>query len=169
MAQPILLNSCARATSAAESRFRIDAPIAPARASRVIALDEGSVEVVANAATQPWRTARFYACDGGAAAGAAADPDDLTMTLLDGTAARLGEELDGVDVTVMVASNDDGAAAASCIGLACSLRGVTTAGLVLGAGSGVSGALTALRPFARVLLVPAEPDDLVHLLTALRA
>ena len=49
------------------------------------------------------------------------------------------------------------------------LWGITTAGLVLGAGSSVAAALTALRPYARVLLVPAEPEDLVQLLTAWRA
>jgi hypothetical protein len=169
MARPILHNSCARATTAAESRFRIDVPIAPCRAARVIGLDDDSVQVVADAAHEPWRTARFYACDDTAEAADLPDPDDLRLRELDRGGMRLGDELEGVDVTVMVASNDDGAAAASHIGLACSLRGITTAGLVLGSGSSVAGALASLRPYARVLLVPAEPDDLVHLLTALRA
>ncbi len=167
MARPVLLNSCARATTAAESRYRIDVPIAPCRAARVIGLDGDSLRVVEDAAGESWRTARFYTCLGTAAD--LSDPDDLTMQTIDGRPARLGQELDNVDVTVMVASNDDGAVSASHIGLACSLRGITTAGLVLGAGSSVAGALTALRPYARVLLVPAEPDDLVQLLTALRA
>ena len=35
-----LLSSCARAASAQESRYRIDKPIAPSRAGRIIALDE---------------------------------------------------------------------------------------------------------------------------------
>ena len=40
-----LLSSCARAATAAEARFRIDRPIAPSRAGRVVALDEPAAEV----------------------------------------------------------------------------------------------------------------------------
>jgi hypothetical protein len=69
----------------------------------------------------------------------------------------------------MVAASDAGAAAAESIGRACTSRGIMTAGLILGDDAHVSRALAALRPHARVLIVPAEEDDLVQLLTALRA
>ena len=39
-----LPSSCARAASAEESRFRIDRPIAPSRAGRVVALDARAAE-----------------------------------------------------------------------------------------------------------------------------
>ncbi|MER6923056.1 hypothetical protein ABT314_29515, partial [Streptomyces spiralis] len=39
------VSESARAASAAESRFRIDVPIAPARAARVVALDERTPSV----------------------------------------------------------------------------------------------------------------------------
>jgi hypothetical protein len=44
-----------------------------------------------------------------------------------------------------------------------------TAGLVLTPGRLTSDALMALRPAARVLMVPADEDDLLELLRAIRA
>jgi hypothetical protein len=169
--RPTLLNSCARAATAAEARFRIDYPLAPSRATRVIALDDAAAEVVGRVAAQPWATARFYTCDGGSfvPTGDGAAPDDLRLRTTDGAEVVLRDELEGVDAAVMVASSDSGAGAASSIGLACSLRGIMTAGLVLSAGTQVATALTALRPHARVLMVPGDEEDLVQLLTALRA
>jgi hypothetical protein len=60
-----LLSSCARAASAAEARYRIDRPIAPSRAGRIVALDEGAAEVVARTAQLEWANARFYVCEPG--------------------------------------------------------------------------------------------------------
>lgn len=167
----LLLSSCARAATAAESRFRIDTPIAPSRATRVIAIDDESAPVVRRAAERRWVSARFYTCEGqfSPSRSNGSSVDGLRLRAMDGAAALLGEELAGVDVAVMVATTDEGAAAASAIGGACTLRGIMTAGLVLSDGVGVSAALSALRPHARVLMVPAEEDDLSELLTALRA
>lgn len=169
--RPILLNSCARAATAAEARFRIDVPLVPSRATRVVAVDAAAAAAVREVAGMPWANTRFFTVepghDGVSADGAA--PDDLLLRTMDGRQAVLGEELADVDAVVMVAASDEGAAAASSIGLACTLRGVMTAGLVLVDGVGVGGALTALRPYARVLMVPADEDDLAQLLTAIRA
>ena len=52
---------------------------------------------------------------------------------------------------------------------ACKVRGIMTAGLVVTPGRLTSEALFALRPYARILLVPAEEDDLTELLAAIRA
>lgn len=169
--RPTLLHSCARAATAAETRFRIDAPIAPSRATRIIALDQGAAAVVRNVAAQTWATARFFTWDGppGSANGHGQADDALVLRSTEGRVVLLGETLAGVDVAVMVAAGDTGAAAAESIGRACTARGIMTAGLVLGDAVHVSRALAALRPHARVLMVPAEEDDLVQLLTALRA
>lgn len=168
---PTLLNSCASATTAAEARFRIDAPIPPSRAGRVIALDEEAAAVVGRVADLPWANARFFTCRDRlrAADGNGASVDGLPLRGMDGSVTPLGEQLAGADVVVMVATTDDGAASASVIGAACTLRGIMTAGLVLSDGISVGAALSALRPHARVLLVPAEEEDLSELLTALRA
>lgn len=169
VSRPILLNSCARAATAAEARFRINAPIAPTRATRVVALDEGAVPVIRNVAGMAWQGARFFIApppttpngDGGVA--------DVALLSLDGTQTWLSDELTGADVAVMVATANDGAAMASAIGDGCTLRGIMTAGIVLADGRDTDAAVSALRPHARVLLVTRDENDVAEVLTALRA
>ncbi|WP_291413649.1 hypothetical protein [Actinophytocola sp.] len=178
--KPILLNSCAKAATAKEARFRINAPIAPARATRVVALDAAAAPVVRRVAEQEWADARFFTArpPRGNGAGHLAD---LVLVGTDGTESRLSDVLTGADVAVMVATDDDGAEAASAIGDACTLRGIMTAGLVLAAGHGGAGgpgysvdghagaAVSALRPHARVIMVTYDEHDVSEVLTALRA
>jgi len=159
------LSSCARAATAAESRFRIDAPVETRRA-RVIALDEPAAEVLRSVAALEWASARFFVCD--TVGSGAVTADDVLLRGIDGSPAALSAELDGVHVVVMVATEDSGADCAYAIGKACWERAVMTAGLVLGDGSQTRGAVAALRPHARVLLPTADESDLVELLTALR-
>jgi hypothetical protein len=167
---PILLNSCARAATAAEARFRIDRPIA-GRAARVIALDDGAAAVVRRVAERPWRGARFLAF---AAAGAGAHEGngatgDIALRVTDGSDSRLSDELADADVAIVVATSDDGADAAFAIALQCQERGIMAAGLILGERLEVSRAVSALRPYTPVLLVSDDEGDLPELLTALRA
>ncbi|MFC0106132.1 hypothetical protein [Kibdelosporangium aridum] len=164
--KPILLNSCARAATTAEARFRIDAPIAPARATRVVALDHAAEVVVQRVAQEPWADARFFTCKSPAGNGHVAD---LVLVAPDGSRSRLSEVLTGADVAVMVATVNDGAAAASAIGDACTLRGIMTAGLVLASGHDAGAAVSALRPHARVIMVTYDEHDVSEVLTALRA
>ena len=164
--KPILLNSCARAATAAEARYRIDVPIAPSRATRIVALDAGAVDVVRRVSIMPWASARFLVSET-----PPHDPADglaeLGLWTVDGTPTELGDELAGVDVTVMVATSDDAANAASVVGAACTVRGIMTAGLVLG-GSEDHGAVSALRPHARFILVTDDEEDVPEVLIALR-
>ena len=168
--RPILHNSCAQATTAKETRFRIDAPIRPARATRVVALDGAAEPVVRRVAAQPWADARFFAARNGNGSASLAD---ITLVGTDGTPARLSDVLTGADVAVMVATasaNDtDGAAAASAIGDACTMRGIMTAGLVLSTGQDSGSSVAALRPHARVIMVTYDEHDVSEVLTALRA
>ena len=53
--------ACARAASAAESRFRIDRPIRPARAARVVALDPVAEGVARRVSAGPWAAASTIA------------------------------------------------------------------------------------------------------------
>lgn len=160
-ATPILANSCARAATAAEARYRIDAPIVPSRGARVIALDDGAATIAARVAGQQWASARFLVCEAG--------PDALQLRGIGGPCADLAEHLDGADVVVMIATQDAGAACAYEIGRACWERSIMTAGIVLGDGSDAEHAVAALRPHARVLLPSGDESDVVELLTALRA
>jgi hypothetical protein len=168
--RPILLNSCSRAATAAEARFRVDRPIAPSRATRVVALDEGAEPVVRRVAEQQWSAARFFTCKSATLlAETDGDVADVVLRCTDGSESRLSEELSGADVAVMVATANDGAKAARAIGDACTLRGIMTAALVLADGREAAAAASALRPYARVLMVTHDELDLSEVLGALRA
>lgn len=161
------LSSCARAATAAEARFRIDRPIAPSRAGRVVALDDRAAAVLNQTATLEWANARFYVC---VSAGDGAD--GVVLRTIDGGPVTLADELASASVVVMLATNDTGADCAYALGKACWERGIQTAGVVLGngtdEGTAAAAAVAALRPHARVLLPSADETDVVDLLTALR-
>ena len=145
--RPILASSCARAATAEEARFRIDRPIGGRRAL-VVALDDGAADVVDRVAERPWGAARFFRT-----------PDIPAVT----------DELADADVAIMVATPDADAGAASAIAQACARRGIMTAGLILGERAEVAAAVSALRPYARNLMVTSDEDDVAAVLTALRA
>ena len=167
---PTLLNSCARAATAAEARYRIQAPIAGVRASRIIALDDRAAEILRRAAELPWTgDAHFLVYESAASVNGLEDaPVDATLTTADGQETLLSTELDGADVAVMLATNDDGAQAAEVIGQASFARGVMTAGVVVAEGGMADRAVAALRSDAMVLVVTKDEEDLPDMLTALR-
>jgi hypothetical protein len=172
---PTLLNSCARAATAAEASFRIDRPI-PGRSARVLALDDGAAEIVGRVAERSWGGTRFFTPADGEPAdveptggeGNGAGPD-LAVRALDGSRCRLSDELADADVAILIATADDGAGLAATIARACAQRGVMTAGLILGDERETGAAVSALRPYAPVLLVTDDEADLSEVLTALRA
>jgi hypothetical protein len=168
--RPTLLNSCAWAATAAEARFRINTYIVPTRHTRVVALDAGAVPVVRRVSEQPWADAKFFIYEPGPASvshnGGSAE---IRLRRLDGSDTRLTDELTGAGVAVMVATADDAAAGATAIGDECTIRGIMTAGLVLGEQRHVGAAVSALRPHARVLMVTADEHDVSEVLAALRA
>lgn len=167
--RPTLLHSCASAATAAEARFRIDAPVDVRRAACVIALDPGAAELTAEVARLPWQGATFLRCDGGPDVSGNGHGQDPVLRTADGTEQRLHEVVDRADVAVMVATDDDGAEVAAAIGQACWDRRVMTAAIVVDRDHGLGAAVRALRPHAQVLLVSRDSDDLVELLSALRA
>ena len=170
--RPTLLNGCAQAATAAEARFRIDRPIG-GRSARVIALDEGAAEVVHRVADLPWGGARFLTYAGRTAPasgnGSNTSSADILLRAADGSGTRLSEELTDADVAIMIATAEAGPEAASAIAQACALQGIMTAGLILGDRLEVGAAVSALRPYARVLMVTDDEDDVPAVLTALRA
>ena len=165
--QPILANSCAMAATAAESRYRIDARPQPPRNTSVVALDEGAMAVVRDLAGQEWNAARFLGC--AEVADGDGDFADLQLCTVDGESVRLSDELARADFVMMIATEGRGAAAAATIGDACTLRGIMTAGLIVGTNGESGAALTALRPNARVLLVTGDERDATELLAAVGA
>ncbi len=167
--RPTLLDSCARAATAAEARFRVAYPNSLQRASLVIALDDGAETVVRAAAQHDWAGARFLTYVEPVSA-VGAGPGGAIVRGEDGSESLLGDELGDADVVVMIATSERSAEAASIIGTASFARGIMTAGCVFGAGDAAdSGVVTALRPYASVLVVAADDDYVMEMLTALRA
>ena len=162
----------ARATSAAESRFRIDAPNSQPRAVKVIALDDASERVVKRIAQAPWRRATFFTSRGEDAPRGASS---LQAWLGDvaGRALDLLEEIATADLVVMVAAAGGSPPAASVIGEACALNRVMATALIVDARSQSDAALSrtlgALRPYASMLVVADGEDYIEAMLQALRA
>jgi hypothetical protein len=161
--RPTLLSSCALATTAAEARFRINGRPPPARAALVVALDDGAAAIVERLASQTWQGARFLVYDP-ATGNDDGELADVVLHSPDGDV-PLSDQLQTADFMMMIATGDDGAAAASAIGDACTLRGIMTAGLIFGDGD-VRAAVSALRPHARVLLVSRDEEDAAEVLSA---
>jgi hypothetical protein len=149
MAKPILANSCARAATAVEAAYRITREIG-SRAALILALDAPAGAVVDRVAERPWGAARFFHAD--------ALSDE-----------QLEHELADADVAIMVATADADGAAAEAIARAAAGRGIMTAGLVLGEQVDVTAAVSALRPYARNLMVTNDEEDVAEVLRALRA
>ncbi len=156
---PVGPSACLNATTAKEASYRIDYPLAAARNTRVVALDPGAEPIVRQAAELAWEQAQFYSVS---------DPGHVLVAMA-GAPVVLAEALEGSNTVIMVSTDGSNGDAVATIGAACKVRGIMTAGLVVTPGSLSSEALSHLRPHARILLVPAEEDDLVELLRATRA
>ncbi|HZD37854.1 MAG TPA: 3-methyl-2-oxobutanoate hydroxymethyltransferase [Actinomycetes bacterium] len=167
--RPTLLNGCGMAATAAEARFRISGPTPPARSTRIIALDRGAAALVTRAAGQRWQGARFFTYEPGSPdVDGDGGPPEIILRAADGSRAALSDVLAGADMTVMVATAEDGAQAALAIGERCARLGIMTTGLVFGEGRAAA-VVSVLRRHVRVLVVSGDEDDVPELLTALRA
>lgn len=168
--RPILGSSCARATSAAEMRYRIDRPIRGRRGARIIGLDRGADMIVARIAQRQWGYARFLGL-AGPVVGEVGDAgsESVALRTTAGASTNLLAELAEADVAIMVATTGSDTAAATIIGAACTVRAIMTAGLVIGDPDMVGPTVAAIRPHARVLMVSGDEHDVVDVLSALRA
>jgi hypothetical protein len=167
--RPILGSSCARATTSAEMRYRIDRPILGRRGARIIGLDTGADAIVARVSGEPWGRARFFSLAGPVGEVGDGGSEAVALRGTDGARSSLLAELDEADVVIMVATTETDGAAATIIGAACTVRAIMTAGLVIGERSLVGATVAAVRPHARVLMVSGDEHDVIDLLSALRA
>lgn len=162
-----------RATSAAEAGFRIAAPNARPRATKVVALDRPSVAVIGRLARSPRANTSFLTIPTEAPAGDGAFSVSGWLRDLAGHAKDLADEIAGADQVVMVATAGENAEAASIIGEACSVRRITTTGLILAGSStpddALSRTLLHMRPWALMLVVAGGEEYIEDMLTALRA
>jgi hypothetical protein len=173
-----MLSESARMSSAAEARFRVQAPNSSPRAIKVIALDAAGEAVVRRLAGAGWSHATFFTAASRDEPGddpghrPRALPDDALSDLAGGKRS-VTDEVDTADLVVLVAGPGGGARAASTVGEACSARRVMTTGCVVGAGSAPGSdlcrTLAQLRPWS-LMVVIAKDDEYIHdMMTALRA
>jgi hypothetical protein len=163
----------ARMSSAAEARYRIDAPNSRPRAVKVIALDRPSERVVKDLAERDWNGASFFTASAFGAAPRQGESFAGWLSDLAGRTKDLIDEVNSADLVVMIAQAGESAQAASIIGEACSVKRVMTTALVLG-GAGVSDealskTLSHLRPWSLMLVIASAEDYIADMLTALRA
>lgn len=164
----------ARASSAAEARFRIDDPKSHHRAVKVVALDRPSEAVAARLAQNQWNGASFLTASAFAASkGGGQFSMQSWLSDLAGCTKHLLEEISTADLVVMLATAGENTSAAAIIGEACSLKRVTTTALVVGGGvatdEALSRTLAQLRPWALMLVVASSDDYIADMLSALRA
>ena len=170
-----MLSQSARASSAAEARFRIDDPNSRPRTVKVVALDRPSEAVVEQLAQEQWNGAVFLM--GSAFAAGPHDHRQFSMETwpsdLSGRTKRLVDEISCADLVMMIATAGEDASLAAIIGEACSLKRVMTSALVLGGASTTDGVLSRtlaqLRPWALMLVVASTDDYVADMLRALRA
>jgi hypothetical protein len=168
------LSESARATTAEESRFRIDYPNSLPRVSRIIALDDGSLEALRAIEDEPWNGARFlrYVKSKPGSERLPKLPVDAILEDAAGNSFNLSAEIDDADIIVMVTTVGNAPEAAEVIGNACLVRGKRASGLVRMTGDKVenlSQTLLSLRPYAAMLVVSSGDEYIAEMLTALRA
>ena len=165
----------ARMSSAAEARFRINAPSSTPRAIKVIALDRPSESVVKALAQSPWNNATFLTASAFAGAMRKDQPFSMQGWLSDlaGRTKDLVDEINSADLVVMIACAGEDAQTASIIGEACSLRRITTTALIMGSAAvsdeALSRTLAQLRPWALMLVIANTDEYIDDMLAALRA
>jgi hypothetical protein len=169
-----MLSESARMTTAAEARFRINAPNSRPRLVKVIALDRPAERVVKRLAGLTWNGAQFLTAS---AFGGAPHPEPFSMTGwlsdLAGRTTDLLGEIKTADLIVMVATAGEEVHAASIIGEAAHLEHVMTTALVVGSSStsdeALSHSLAQVRPHALMVVIANAEDYIEDMLIALRA
>ena len=150
-----MLSESARMSSAAEARFRIQAPNATARAVKVAALDPASDRLVARLAERSWNGVTFF-----------------TASMLADSERGLSEEVAAADLVVMVAAAGADARAVAIIGEACSRRRVPTATFVVRAASATDEALSKtlaqVRPWSLMVVIASDDDYVEDILRSFR-
>jgi hypothetical protein len=170
-----MVSQSTRANTAAETRFRIDAPNSRQRAVKVMALDGRSETVVKRLAKGQWGGASFLTASAFAAALSSDTRFSMASWLSDlaGRGKALVDALDATDLVAMIATAGENSAAASVIGEACSMRRVTTIAFVLSSPSipeeVLSRTLAQLRPWTLMLVIAQTDDCIAEVLSALRA
>jgi hypothetical protein len=162
------VSESARVNTAAEYRFRVAAPNSRQRTASLVALDAASAPTVAHAVAQAPERRRIVKLT---PTGDAELPAWLKS--LPGQSRALIDDVEQSDMVVMVAQAGYAGHAATLLGEACRLRGVTVTALVIAPSdvdnADLSATLAQLRPFATMIVVASGLDYVEDMLQALRA
>ncbi len=168
-----MLSESARMSSAAEARFRINAPNSLPRVTKIIALDRSSEHLIKRLAQGRWNGATFFTASAFASTPRKGESLAGWLSDLAGRTKILLDEVNSADQVVMVATVGENVAAASLIGEACSLKRVMTTALITGAAGKsdkvLSKTLAQLRPWALMLVIASADEYIEDMLAALRA
>jgi hypothetical protein len=170
-----MLSESARMSSAAEARFRVQAPNSKPRAIKVIALDAASEPVLQRLAGARWEHTAFFrvSSGNGGSTTSHSGPTAGTLTDLAGHSASIQGEVSNADLVIMLASPGGHAEAAALVGQACSLRRVMTTTLIVGNAASTEEALSRtlvqVRPWSLMLVIARTDDYLTDMMSALRA
>jgi hypothetical protein len=170
-----MLSESARMTTAAEARFRINAPNSKPRTIKVIALDRPSEAIVKRLAGLAWNGAMFLTASAFSGTPRSGEPFSMTGWLSDlaGRTTDLIAEIKTADLVVMVGTAGEDAHAASIIGDACHLHRVMTTALIVGSASksdqALSQSLAQVRPHALMVVIANAEEYIEDMLIALRA
>jgi hypothetical protein len=167
-----MLSESARMSSAAEARFRVQAPNSKPRAIKVIALDWAGEAVIRRLAEGGWANTTFLTTASRADLDGPLRDSAEPLSDLGGGNTRISDQVATADLVVFVAGPGGHAQAASVIGQACSLRRVMTTGFVVGVGSAsehaLSMTLAQLRPWSLMVVIANSDDYIDDMMTALR-
>lgn len=157
-----MITQSMRATTAAESRFRIAQPNSRGRKTLVLALGKEALTPLAELQQLSWNNTAMGLYTAG------------HLELYNGQDARqiaLGEALDQLDVVVLLITPDSDIEAIETIGEACSERRIMTSGFVLGQSEDTDSTpvLACTRRVTVSLVTDADTDTLIESLRALRA
>ena len=165
-----MTSESARMSTAAEAKFRIDAPNSQPRAVKIIALDSASEKVVQKLAQEKWNRATFLTAASFSAKNAA--PGDWLRDLA-GNSKTLTDEVDVADLVVVIAGAGENAGAAATIGQLCRDKKVVSTALVVGSDAKPDDALAKtlglLRPHSLMVVIASSDEYIEDMLTALRA
>ena len=162
-------------SSAAEARFRIDAPNSRPRVVKVIALDTPSEAVVKRVADAclAARDLLHVARSIGRRAAATGWTMQAWLTDLAGRTKALIDEVASADLVVMVASAGDEPAGGRRSSARPAVRKVMTTSLIIGSEHAsdevLSKTLAQLRPYSSMLVIADADDYIDDMLAALRA
>ena len=165
-----MLSESARMSSAAEARFRVQAPNSKPRAIKVIALDAASDAVMQRLAGTAWEHTTFFRVSPGNGGGTSPSG---TLTDVSGQLASIQSEVNNADLVIMLASPGGRAEAAALVGQACSLRRVMTTTLIVAnsvaSDEALSQTLVQVRPWSLMLVIARTDDYIADMMMALRA